>query len=265
MSAQSNDPFHEFEHAQWQAVVERYHDSWGYLTRQTIPALLDVLRVKAGVRLLDVASGPGYVASEARSRGADVVGVDFSDAMVARARVLYPDTHFQEGNAENLPFADASFDAVAMNFGMLHLAQPDLAINEAFRVLQSGGRFSFTVWAGPDQTVAFAMVLGAVKDFGEPVNLPAGPTSSGSALRKPAQLRSMWRASTIPGPVSSSSPGGWIKRATFSVHFMGEPLALEPCSEANPQTRGARSRVRCKRPLRDSRAQMADSRFQWLR
>jgi SAM-dependent methyltransferase len=175
MSVQPAIAFHEFEHAQWQTAVEPYHEAWGRLTRQTIPALLDALHAGDGIRLLDVACGPGYLAAEARSRGAVAVGVDFSEAMVARATALYPEIEFQEGDAENLPFADATFDAVGMNFGMLHLAQPELAIGEAFRVLRAGGRFAFSVWSSPDQAVAFALVLQALRDHGQPVTLPAGP------------------------------------------------------------------------------------------
>jgi SAM-dependent methyltransferase len=63
-----------------------------------------------------------------------------------------------------------------MNFGMLHLAQPDSAISEAFRVLRSGGRYAFTVWDVPPKTAAFEIVLDAVRSHGNMnVPLPEGP------------------------------------------------------------------------------------------
>jgi SAM-dependent methyltransferase len=63
-----------------------------------------------------------------------------------------------------------------MNFGILHLGQPDKALLEAHRVLRPGGRFAFSVWAPPEETVGFGIVLRAVEAHGEPrVELPEGP------------------------------------------------------------------------------------------
>jgi len=167
--------FHDFEHAQWEGAVDAYHAGWGGLTAQAIPPVLDVLDVGDGTRLLDVATGPGYLAGEAAARGADALGLDFSAAMVARARSLHPSVTFQEGDAQALPFDDASFDAVAMNFGVLHLARPEAAVAEACRVLRPGGRYGFTAWADPGRAAGFAIVLDAVRRCGRPVDLPAGP------------------------------------------------------------------------------------------
>ena len=69
------------------------------------------------------------------ARGARVTAVDFSSAMVELARSQNPGIEFREGDAEALPFPEGSFDAVVMNFGMLHLASPERAVSEALRVL----------------------------------------------------------------------------------------------------------------------------------
>lgn len=168
--------FREFEHEGWEKLPARYHDAFGALTTQTIEPLLDAVGVRKGVRLLDVASGPGYVAAAAAARGASVVGVDFAAAMVADAKRRCPGIEFREGDAEALPFPDQSFDAVTMNFGMLHLAQPDKALREARRVLRPGGRFAFTVWAKPDEARGFGIVLGAIEKHGTTnVPIPPGP------------------------------------------------------------------------------------------
>jgi SAM-dependent methyltransferase len=128
------------------------------------------------MNFLDIASGPGYVAAAAAKRGAIVLGVDFSAAMIVQARRLHPGIDFREGDAENLPFGSGLFDAAAMNFGILHLGQPEKALLEAQRVLRSGGRFAFSVWAPPQETIGFGIVLRAVEAHGEPrVNLPEGP------------------------------------------------------------------------------------------
>ena len=96
--------------------------------------------------------------------------------MVAEARQRHPDVMFAEGDAERLAFPDSSFDAVVMNFGLLHLSNPESALAEAHRVLRHGGRYAFTVWASPEQAVGFGIVLGAIERHGTlEVGLPAGP------------------------------------------------------------------------------------------
>ena len=168
--------FREFEHAGWDQLPRRYHDAFHTLTTQAIGPLLDAVGARPGMNLLDVASGPGYVAAAAAKRGADVTGLDFAAAMVEEARRRYPKVRFQEGDAEALGFGDAAFDAVTMNFGMLHLGQPDQAIREAHRVLRPGGRFAFTVWAKPEEARGFDIVLGAIRRHGSlEVGLPPGP------------------------------------------------------------------------------------------
>jgi ubiquinone/menaquinone biosynthesis C-methylase UbiE len=170
------EKFRYFERAGWESIPGEYHLAFGSLTIQAIGPLLDAVGVKKGANLLDIASGPGYVASAAAKRGAVVVGVDFSPAMVAAARKLHPGVDFREGEAEALPFGNGLFDAAVMNFGILHLARPDHALGEAHRVLRAGGKFAFTVWAKPEETVGFGIVLRAVEAHGEAkVPLPPGP------------------------------------------------------------------------------------------
>jgi len=168
--------FHHFEQQGWERAADHYGDAFGALTAQTIPALLRAARVGKGTRLLDVASGPGYAAAAAAGLGASPVGLDFSSEMVALARRRYPAVEFVEGDAEALAFPAASFDAVVINFGVLHLARPDTALAEARRVLRPGGRCAFTVWAAPDVSIGFAIVLKAIETHGRmDVPLPAGP------------------------------------------------------------------------------------------
>src|SRR5256885_17029240 len=107
--------FHDFEQAGWEQAAEHYGDAFGSLTAQTIAPLLRAAGVRAGTRVLDVASGPGGVAAVAASWGAKPVGLDFSSRMVALARERYPSLTFEAGDAEALPFAGASFDAVVIN------------------------------------------------------------------------------------------------------------------------------------------------------
>jgi SAM-dependent methyltransferase len=173
-----HQPFKALEHAGWSepGVSATYETYFTSLTSQSIAPLLDAVGAGPGVRLLDVATGPGHLAHVAAGRGAAVVGCDVSPAMVAIARRLYTEVEFRSGDAEALPFDAASFDAVVMNYGLLHLSRPELAIQEAFRVLQPGGRFAFTVWAPPDRARGFGLILEAIAAVGNPtVPLPPGP------------------------------------------------------------------------------------------
>jgi len=170
------EAFHDFEQAGWERAARFYVDSFGPLTVQAAPALLDAVHAGSGTRFLDVACGPGFVAASAAGRGADVTGLDFASAMIDEASRRHPGVAFRQGDAEELSFEDDRFDAITMNFGMLHLARPDAAIAEARRVLRRGGRYAFTVWAGPDRAVGFGMALRAIERYGNSqVPLPEGP------------------------------------------------------------------------------------------
>lgn len=171
-----SEAFRAFEHEGWERIPDSYHRAFASLTAQFIEPLLDAARVAKGARVLDVATGPGYVAAAAAARGAKVTGVDFSRAMVERARRDHPGVEFEEGDAESLGFAEGSFDAVVMNYGLLHLARPDQALAEARRVLRPGGRLAFTVWRPPERAIGFGIVLDAIREHGRmDAPVPAGP------------------------------------------------------------------------------------------
>jgi SAM-dependent methyltransferase len=168
--------FKELERQGWAAKADDYDSCAGQITVGAIAPLLGATKVGAGTRVLDVATGPGYVAAGAEARGAHAIGIDFAADMVAQARRRYPKIDFREGDAENLAFDPASFEAVICAFGILHIADPDRAIAEAYRVLHPDGRFAFTVWAGPDRHDFFAIVLKALEAHGNTqVALPPAP------------------------------------------------------------------------------------------
>jgi SAM-dependent methyltransferase len=169
----SGDAFWEFERDGWDRAAARYEECWTDTTL-FIEALLDAAGVRAGARLLDVACGPGFVSEAAQARDAQPVGTDVAPAMLERARLRCPELPFVEGDAQRLPFDDASFDAVTMNFGILHLSRPDAALAEAHRVLVPGGRFAFTAWVD-DGNAEAEIVDGAVAAHALPVELPEGP------------------------------------------------------------------------------------------
>lgn len=170
------DAFGAFERKGWESVAQAYHSYYATLTNQSIDRLLDVLDLQPGARLLDIATGPGYVAASAAGRGVNVVGLDFAVSMVELARRLNPAIEFHVGDAEALPFPDQSFDAVGSNFGWHHFPHPEKALSEAHRILRPGGKIAFTVWASPDKCAGIDLVLKAIAAHGDPdVDLPEAP------------------------------------------------------------------------------------------
>ncbi len=171
------DAFTAFEVAGWDAKASGYDDFFGQITGRLVEPLLDAVAARRGVRLLDVATGPGYVAARAAERGGSVVGLDIAEEMVALASRLHPRLAFRVASAEALPFPDDSFDAVVGNFAMLHLARPELAVAEFYRVLIPGGRLALTVWDAPERARLFGVFLDAVTEAGAdpPEEIPVGP------------------------------------------------------------------------------------------
>lgn len=141
--------FDEFERRAWGGRAEAYGRSFGLLCAYTVPRLLDVAGVGAGVRVLDVGTGTGTVAAAAGARGAKVTAVDAEPSMVAAAGRAVPSAEVRLAVLPELPFADDEFDAVVGNFVLNHVGRPAAALAELRRVTRPGGRIALTIWASP--------------------------------------------------------------------------------------------------------------------
>jgi ubiquinone/menaquinone biosynthesis C-methylase UbiE len=171
------DAFVEFEANGFSKVANEYDRYFGSLTARTADALLDAAGVGRGSRVLDVGTGPGYVAAQAAARGASVLGVDVSPGCIDLARRLHPELEFRQGDAHRLPLPDASFDAAVANFLMPHLADHARAAAELGRVLVDGGWIALSTWDHPERTPLPGALFLAVGQAGAPSaeGVPPGP------------------------------------------------------------------------------------------
>jgi demethylmenaquinone methyltransferase / 2-methoxy-6-polyprenyl-1,4-benzoquinol methylase len=96
--------------------------------------------VQPGDRVLDACCGTGDLAIAALEACATVTGLDFSERMLERARRKSAEVEWVQGDAEKLPFEDASFDAATVGFGVRNLADLERGLAELRRVLKPGGR-----------------------------------------------------------------------------------------------------------------------------
>ena len=144
--------FGDLERSRWsdRAQAANYVRLFAPAADQAIDSLLNAAGVRRGLKALDLCCGQGNVAQALISRGCQVVGVDFSPAMLAFARERAPHATFVEADAQDLPFEDTEFDVVVSNFGMPHIPDPQRTLAEIRRVITPGGHFATTVWCGPD-------------------------------------------------------------------------------------------------------------------
>jgi SAM-dependent methyltransferase len=210
------DAFNAFEAAGWEDRALAYDRFFGSTTSQAVEPLLDAASVAAGTRVLDIATGPGYVAGEAARRGASVVGVDVAAAMVALARRLHPGLEFREADAHALPFEDASFDAVVGNFAILHLGRPEEAVAEFARTLAPGGTLALTVWDRPERARFVGVMLDAVAEAGAtpPQDVPMGPDFFRFSVDEEFDDLSVKAGSRTAGSRRSTSPTGPRRRTS---------------------------------------------------
>jgi len=122
----------------------------------------DAAQLRPGERVLDVACGTGVLARAAAARVSpegSVAGLDLNPGMLAVAERVAPEIAWRQGPAESLPYADASFDAVVSQFGLMFFTDRQAALHEMVRVLAPGGRLAVAVCGTLDATPGYAALV----------------------------------------------------------------------------------------------------------
>lgn len=161
---QTSDPVSDFKAKQREMwALGNFAD---VATFTSVPAghLVRFAGIHKGQKVLDVGTGTGVVAVTAARQGAQVTGLDLTPDLLQHARtnatMAGVDVRWDEGDAEQLPYADASFDVVVSQFGHMFAPRPEVATAEMLRVLIPGGRIAFATWP-PEQMIGRSFALGA--------------------------------------------------------------------------------------------------------
>lgn len=145
--------------------------------------LCDAANIRPGHTVLDIACGTGATTREAAARvhpAGRVTGLDRNDGMLAVARARAPEIEWIEGVAEEMPFADGSFDAVLCQFGLMFFDDQAQALQQMRRVVRPGGSIAVTVWDKASTSLGYDGMIELIDEmFGQ---------AAANALRAPFVL-----------------------------------------------------------------------------
>jgi SAM-dependent methyltransferase len=146
-------------------------DDWAANEDLQVPTYAEAIRrvgLEAGQRVLDVGCGSGVFLRLVADRGARVVGLDASQALIELARTRVPETDLRVGEMESLPYEDDSFDLVAGFNSFFFAADLVAALREAGRVAKPGAPVVIQVWGRPERNDLEAMKVVARRFFPAP-------------------------------------------------------------------------------------------------
>lgn len=132
-----------------------------------------------GERILDLAAGTGVSSAALAKGGAEVVACDLSEGMIEVGRQRHPDIEFVQGDAMDLDFEEASFDAVTISWGLRNIPDPGLALREMMRVVRPRGRLVVLEFSTPTSRV-FRGLYGAYQSTVMPALARVASTNGGA-------------------------------------------------------------------------------------
>lgn len=207
--------------------------------------VVDEVGVEAGEEMLDVATGTGNVAIPAAERGAKVTGLDLTAKLleVARRRASDSgvDVRFIEGDAEELPFPDRSFDRVTSCFGVIFAPRHQQAASELTRVARPGATIAFSAWTPEGLNGQMFKLLGSY--------MPPPPPEVGSPMMwgNEEHVRSLLDGSgaelsferrTVS--MAHDSPESWVD---YNERVLGPTIMLKAALEPQGKWEEAKAKL----------------------
>ena len=230
-------------HEQWDSAAEAWH-RWAPTLRAWLgPAterMLDLARVGAGSRVLDVAAGAGDQTMQAAARvgpSGSVLATDLSANILEFAaaeakRVGLSNVHTRAMDGENLDLADASFDVVMSRVGLIYFPDQQRALSEMRRVLVPGGRVAAIVYSTADKNGFFTVPISIVRrhaKLGPPMAGQPGPFS----LAEPGVIEDAFtragfrdvKAESVSAPLRMNSTKEYLRFARESFGALHQMLS----------------------------------------
>jgi SAM-dependent methyltransferase len=232
----------------FRVAAEAYDRFMGRYSRLLSPQLADLAGVAAGQRVLDVGCGPGALTSElvARLGPAAVAAVDPSEPFVAAARERHPEVGVRQAPAEELPFADATFDAALAQLVVHFMADPTAGLAEMRRVTRPGGVVAACVWDHAGGQGPLTPLWDAVHELD-----PGAQDESGLAGARAGDLARLFEAAGLHG-VEETALSVAVEHATFEEWWEPYTLGVGPAGAyvagLDPRRREA-LRERCRTRL----------------
>ncbi|MDX6415236.1 MAG: hypothetical protein QOH23_2646 [Gaiellaceae bacterium] len=211
----------------WSAKADDWAEVHEHNMRPVYDAVLDLVHAGPGVSILEVGCGSGTALRLAADRGAHVTALDAAPAMVEHARRRIPGADVRVGDLQFLPYDDESFDAVLGFNAFQYAADAAEALQEAYRVLRSGGLVAAMVW-GPAEECDLSAYLAALGTL-----LPPPPPGAPGpfALSEPGALRSLVEGAGFEVAL--------IADAAAAYAYPDEETALRALLSAGPAVRAA--------------------------
>jgi len=185
-----------------------YDESFRVITRLGT-GVVDLLAPRPGERILDLGCGTGHLTAQIADAGAEVIGIDAAEAMIARAREAYPHLRFEVGRGEDFGL-EAPVDAVFSSAALHWMSPPEAVAACVHRVLKPGGRFVAEMGGRGNNATIISAIYGALAEEGIPRE----------------RVRNPWYFPSI----GDYAP--LLERAGFEVTFMqlfDRPTPLDDC------------------------------------
>ena len=226
-------------------AAESYDRFMGRYSQLLAGPFADFAGVTAGAAVLDVGCGPGALTQVLLERGASVAAVDPSESFVAAARERYPDADVRRASAEELPFADGSFDVAVAQLVVNFMSDPVGGIRELARVTRPGGTIAASVWDLAGGRSPMSVVWSVLHELVGATGEGDLPGASAGSLRRIFEAAGL--ADVEEGEVTAAREHAsfeeWWEPFTHGVGPVGQALAALDAGQRDAVVAEVRARL----------------------